>query len=256
MSQTTDPTRGRTNGGSPASGGAKKKTAIGGSRAGSVRNGVPSPPKRRRPALTALAVLLIIGGAALAGLLAVRMDSREPVLVLNAKVSAGEQITAEKLSSTNVSGDGLTVIPADQANQVVDTLYARQTLYPGQLLQPDLLRSAPPLEKDQAQVGVPLTSGKFPPGLRSGDAVRLVRIGDAQTPSQALCQGLVLEVAKSASGGFGSDAKTSVATVVVPQSVADQVVGATGTDELGIALVDRGVGIDEAEITDLSRGGS
>ena len=46
------------------------------------RSNVPAPPRRRRPALTALAVLLIVGGAALAGLLAVRMDSREPVLVV------------------------------------------------------------------------------------------------------------------------------------------------------------------------------
>jgi hypothetical protein len=262
MSQTTDHARGRADGSTPKPGGqnSTQKTTRKATRkttppAGSAhRSGVPSPPKRRRPALTALAVLLIVGGAALAGLLAIRMDSREPVLVVNSKISVGEQITAEKLSSTNVSGDGLTVIPVDQADQVVDTLYARQTLYPGQPLQPELLRTSPPLEDDQAQVGVPLTSGKFPPGLRSGDAVRLVRIGDAQSPSQALCTGLVLEVSKSGSGGFGSDAKSSVATVVVPQSVADQVVGATGTDELGIALIDRGIGVDDADISDLSQG--
>ena len=72
------------------------------------------------------------------------------------------------------------------------TFYARQTIYTGQLLQADLLRTSPPLEVDQAQVGVPLTSGKYPPGLRSGDAVRLVRIGDSQNPSEALATGLVL----------------------------------------------------------------
>ena len=47
-----------------------------------------------------------------------------------------------------------------------------------------------------------------------------------------------------------------MATVVVPQDVADQVVGATGTDELGIALTGRGIGIGEAEITDLTGGGA
>ncbi|MEO7942864.1 MAG: hypothetical protein ABIR34_05630, partial [Marmoricola sp.] len=108
-----------------------------------------------------------------------------------------------------------------------------------------------PLEVQQAQVGIPLTSGKFPPGLRSGDAVRLVRIGDAQAPSQALCTGLVLEVNKSRSGGFGSDATSSVATVIVPQDVADQVVGATGSDQLGIALIGRGISIEDAEINNL-----
>jgi hypothetical protein len=252
MSQTTDQARGRAAGSSLG-----KKTRNKGRSTGSTyRPSVPSPPKRRRPALTALAVLLIVGGAALAGLLAIRLDSRAPVLVVNTKVSVGERITAAMLTSTNVSGDGLNSIPTDQADQIVGKLYARQTIYPGQLLQLDLLRKNPPLEVDQAQVGVPLTSGKFPPGLRSGDAVRLVRIGDAQAPSQALCTGLVLEVAKAASGGFGSDAKSSVATVVVPQGVVDQVVGSTGTDQLGIALIGRGVGVDDAEIVDLSRGKS
>lgn len=247
MSQTTDPARSRAKGSSTT-----KRT---GNRTGSaLGSSVPGPPRRRRPALTALAVLLIVGGAALAGLLAIRMDSREPVLVVDSQVSAGEQITADKLRSTNVSGDGLKAISVDQADQIVNKVYARQTIYPGQLLQPDLLRKDPPLEVDQALVGVPLTSGKFPPGLRSGDAVRLVRIGNAQLPAQALCTGLVLEVSKTGSGGFGSDAKTSVATIIVPQGVADQVLGGTGIDELGLALIGRGVSIDEAEIVDLSGG--
>jgi hypothetical protein len=251
MSQTTDQARGRATGSLSS-----KLTGKAAPKAGSsYRAGLPSPPKRRRPALTALAVLLIVGGAALAGLLAIKMDSRAPVLVVNEKISAGELITEDKLRSANVSGDGLETIPLDQARAVVDKLFARQTIYPGTPLQSELLRETPPLESDQAQVGVPLTSGKFPPGLRSGDAVRLVRIGNAQAPSQALCTGLVLEVSKSSSGGgFGSDARTAVATVIVPQGVVDQVVGATGTDELGIALIGRGVSVDEAEVVDLAGG--
>jgi flagella basal body P-ring formation protein FlgA len=249
MSQTTDQARGR----SAASGSARKPRSARTPRGSSTRTSVPAPPRRRRPALTALAVLLIVGGAALAGLLAVRMDSREPVLVVSQQVSTGQQITADMLESRNVSGDELGAIPADQKSKVL-RYYARQTLYKGQLLQADLLRTSPPLAQDQAQVGVPLTSGKFPPGLRSGDAVRLVRIGDAQNPSLPLSTGLVIEVSKAKSSSFGSDARASVATIVVPQSVVDAVVGATGTDDLGIALIGRGIGIGEAEITDLSGG--
>ena len=243
MSQTTDQARGKASGSSFS----KRKTRS----AGTSFSAPPSPPKRRRPVLTALAVLLIVGGAALAGLLAIRMDSREPVLVVNAQVSTGELITRDMLQTTNVSGDGLQVISADLVKQVAGKLYARQTIYKGQLLQRTLLRKTPPLEVEQAQVGVPLTSGKYPPGLRSGDAVRLVKIGDSQAPSQALCTGYVLEVTQSKSSGFGSDAKSSVATVVVPQDVVDQIVGATGSDQLGIALIGRGVAIDDAEINNL-----
>ena len=57
---------------------------------------------------------------------------------------------------------GSTPSRVDQADQIVDKLYARQTIYPGQLLQTDLLRKSPPLEVDQAQVGVPLDLGEVP----------------------------------------------------------------------------------------------
>ena len=40
----------------------------------------------------------------------------------------------------------------------------------------------------------------------------------------------------------------------MPQGVADQVVGSTGTEQIGIALIGRGVGVDDAEVVDLSRG--
>ena len=197
MSQTTDQARGRSGIGSARR---KTRSSAHASRRSSPRASVPSPPKRRRPALTALAVLLIVGGAALAGLLAVRMDSREPVLVVD---TAGLRRRADHRGHAQVAptspATGSAPSRGDQADQIVGKLYARQTIYPGQLLQTDLLRKNPPLEVDQAQVGVPLTSGKYPPGLRSGDAVRLVRIGDAQRPSQALCTGLVLEVTKAAS---------------------------------------------------------
>ena len=46
------------------------------------------------------------------------------------------------LESRNVSGDDLGAIPADQKSKVLN-YYARQTIYPGQLLQTNLLRTEP-----------------------------------------------------------------------------------------------------------------
>ena len=120
----------------------------------------------------------------------------------------------------------------------------------------DVLRKDPPLEDDQAQVGVPLTSGKYPPDLRSGDAVRLTRIGDASNPSAPLATGLVLKITTSKAGSFGSDSKSSVAEILIPKSVADLVVGATGTDDLGIVIVDRGVALGDEDIEALVPGRS
>src|SRR5918998_1807420 len=80
---------------------------------------LPSPPRQRRPALAALAVLLIVGGAAIAALLAMRVDERTPVLRLAGDVAAGEQITAEHLETTQVAAELDTLIPESQESQVV-----------------------------------------------------------------------------------------------------------------------------------------
>src|SRR5690606_34671333 len=81
----------------------------------------PTPPRRRRPALGILAVLLIVGGAALAGLLALRLDSRVPVVVLAQDVPAGTQITSANLTTTRVAADGLKLIEESQIDQVLGT---------------------------------------------------------------------------------------------------------------------------------------
>lgn len=213
---------------------------------------MPSPPRRRRPALAALAVVLIIGGAALAGLLALRLDSREPVLVLNQDVPVGTRITAEQLSTTEVASDRLKLIPKSSADSVIGT-YARTSLTSGQLLDTTMLTKAEPFGSTQVQVGVPLTAGHVPPGLRSGDEVRIVRIGDGSNPVRPLAVGLVLSVSTpdddNSFGGSGRGGST--ATVLVPARSADGVVDAAGSDVLGMSLIRRGVTIDDANLLSL-----
>jgi hypothetical protein len=212
----------------------------------------PSPPRRRRPALAALAVVLIIGGAALAGLLALRLDSREPVIVLNQDVPVGTKITAEQLSTTEVASDRLKLIPESKVREVLGT-YARTSLTRGQLLDTTMLTTAAPFGSTQVQVGVPLTAGHVPPGLKSGDEVRVVRIGDGSNPVRPLAVGLVLSVStpddEGSFGGSGRNAGT--ATVLVPSRSADGVVDAAGSDVLGMSLIRRGVTIDDANLVPL-----
>jgi hypothetical protein len=212
----------------------------------------PSPPRRRRPALAALAVVLIVGGATLAGLLALRLDSREPVLVLNQDVPVGTKITTDLLSTTEVASDRLMLIPESKVKQVLGT-YARTSLTRGQLLDTSMLTTAAPFGATQVQVGVPLTAGHVPPGLRSGDEVRLMRIGDGSNPVSPLAIGLVLSVSTPDDGGSfgGSGRNSSTATVLVPAKAADGVVDAAGSDVLGMSLIRRGVTVDDANLIPL-----
>ncbi len=68
---------------------------------------LPSPPRQRRPALAALAVLLIVGGAAIAGLLALRADSRVPVLVARHDIAVGARITRDDLAVARIAGENV-----------------------------------------------------------------------------------------------------------------------------------------------------
>ncbi|WP_050760903.1 SAF domain-containing protein [Aeromicrobium marinum] len=210
----------------------------------------PSPPRRRRPALAALAVLLIVGGAALAGLLALRLDSREPVLVLNQDVSAGTEITADLLTTADVASSPLMLVRENQVDQVLGT-YARTGLSEGQLLDTSMLTREEPVSAGDVRVGFTLTPGRVPPDLRSGDEVRLVRLGDGTQPAEALAVGLVLSASSptDGGGGLGGDiASDGFGTVLVAEGASDAVVDAAGRDLLGVTVVRRGVAIDDADL--------
>lgn len=208
----------------------------------------PAPPRRRRPALALLGVLLIVGGATLAGLLALRMDSRDPMLMLNVDVPAGTEITSDMLVETNVSADSDLLISADNSGSVIGT-FARVPLSAGQLLDTSMLVQTSVVGSGQvAQVGVPLVPGRVPSGLRSGDVVRVVRVGDGNNPGQPLAQAIVLSTSMSEGGGGlvgGSDVGSGSASLLIPTSAADAILDAAGNDRIGLALIERGASTED-----------
>lgn len=73
-----------------------------------VGDRLPVPPRQRRPALAALAVVLILGGAALAATLVLSSGQKQEYLLLNKNVAVGEVLTPQHflqqpLSSTQSS---------------------------------------------------------------------------------------------------------------------------------------------------------
>lgn len=211
----------------------------------------PAPPRRRRPAVALLGVLLIVGGAALAGLLALRMDSRDAVVVVNADVPAGTEITRDMLGQTNAAIDSDVVVPVDSLATIVGT-YARVPLSKGQLLDKTMLVRDNPLEGGGiAEVGVPLVDGRVPDGLDSGDLVRVVRVGEGETPGQPLALALVKRPPVETKGGGvlggGGESRSSAATLLVPLEVADAIVDAAGNNRIGMSLVDRGVAVSDTD---------
>jgi hypothetical protein len=208
---------------------------------------LPTNTKRRRPAVAALAALLIVGGALIAGLLAIRMDERQAVIQISQNVGVGEKITREDLAEARVAGDSLTLIPADRANEIIGA-YAKVNLIKGQLLDPGQLTRTTPIAAGKAAVGIVLVDGRIPAaGLRSGDQVELVRIGQGSQSPVLIGTATVLDVPKQSadSAGLGGKSTTSqAATVLVDRELVKVVTDASGNNRIAVALLKSGTSVE------------
>jgi hypothetical protein len=209
---------------------------------------LPTNTKRRRPAIAALAALLIVGGALIAGLLAIRMDERRAVIQVSQSVGVGEQITRADLAETRVAGDSLNLIPAGRANEIIGT-YAKVNLIKGQLLDPGQLTKKSPISAGRASVGIVLVGGRIPAaGLFPGDQVELIRIGQGNQQPVVIGTATVLDVPKttSTSSSLGDRSSTSqTATVLVDRELVKAVTDASGNNRIAVALLKSGTSVEE-----------
>lgn len=199
---------------------------------------LPRPPRRRRAGMVSLSVLLIVGGAAAAGLLALRIDSRTPVVVASAHIAAGQQITADVLSTTPVAGEGLHLIPGSQLNQLVGR-YAATDIPAGRLLDAQMVSTNGLLKQGRAAVGVVLKAGRAPAtGLHTGDLVQVIRAVDG-VPEVLSSNATVSTVSDPGGGTFGTGGGDAVATVVVDAADAPKIAAAVVADQVTIVLLSR-----------------
>jgi hypothetical protein len=203
------------------------------------------PPRQRHPALAALAVLLVVGGALIAGLLAVRMDSRTSVLVAAREIVPGSRITSADLREVSVSASGLSLISADDAAQLADgSWYAAQDIHPGTLLDRNVVTQSAPYGTDKVMVSMSLSAAQAPAStLRGGDLIEVVRTaGDKSSsttaPPQIISQALVMGIASS--GGDSLSNGSTTAILLVPKSVAPAIIDASAAGQAGAALIKRG----------------
>lgn len=205
------------------------------------------PPRQRRPALAALALLLIVGGALGAGLLAVRMDDREPVFAAARDIEPGSLITADDLREVQVASEGLELISADAAAQVLDGgTYAKVAIRENSLVDAKMLTKQAPVGEDRAIVAIPLNPALTPGELAVGDLVEVVRVSGTQEigSEKVLTEALLLSVSESASTDLGGAPQTASANLLVPASAASAVVDASGANLVGLVLLKRGQATD------------
>lgn len=184
---------------------------------------------RRSPRLIALGILLVcLGGLGAASLYT--MNARhEPVLVMAADVRRGEVVDRGDVAVIDVP-DTLTVdrLPASE----LDTLIGHRALtdLPSGAFPLARHVGVDPLPDGQALVGLRLPLGRLPSSdLPLGTAVRVVALGDPQTPAIAA----VTMVAPT----LLDDGTTYALDVRVPDSAADAVARLSAADQLAIVVV-------------------
>lgn len=212
---------------------------------------LPSPPRQRRPAMAALALVLIVGGALIAGLLAIRMDSRVDVLVANGDLAPGTRITETNVRAVPVAYDDLNLIPEEQAELVMGT-FAKGFIEDGTLIDGSMLDKDNPIGGDRAIVSVVLSPALAPEkALETGDLVEVVRAsGSSSTDEGAapLTRGLVLAIHQPKRDELGGGAAGSV-SLLVPSAAAADVIDASSANLAGLALISRGNTTDDVTLS-------
>ncbi|MFH8795759.1 hypothetical protein [Streptomyces sp. NPDC017941] len=234
----------------------QERTGVGGNRSAvpaqaGVGERLPSAPRERKPALAALAVLLILVGALGATVLVLRAGDRIEVLKVEEKISAGESVTRDKVGTVMVNEDsGLHYIKESQFG-ALKKLKAKSSLYPGTVIVGEMFDDKGGLPTGKASVGLALKEGQYPSTLKQGDTVALYRVaangssgsGNDRGGSGGSSSGRTPLVADARVGLVNSKSDATISTgnlsitVLVDSADVAAVTGAASLGEVAVAVV-------------------
>ncbi|MBR7828669.1 hypothetical protein KDK95_20340 [Actinospica sp. MGRD01-02] len=210
----------------------------------------PTAARERKPALAALALLLIAVGVLASVYLQMQAGNRVGVIELTQRVPQGQQITAGEITEVMVAQDG-NVNYVTWAQRDLLSKYTTQTdLVSGTILIGQMLTTAPAADGSTSTIAVTLKAGQYPPTIEAGDTVNAYYVGPAQSTSTSTGSGSssssnndvstllaggvkVVELPQSSGGSLGSAASSSnVFAVTVDKSVVSALLTASAEGDL------------------------
>lgn len=204
--------------------------------AGGGANRLPNS-RERRPALAALAVILILLGAAGSALIAVNSGNREGYVAISAeKIPPGHKLVEKDLSNGDLAGATDALIKWSDRTKYLGQ-YTTGWLYQDQYLTKANVTADPPIPNGGAQVGVVLDAGRAPSdGLAAGDVVQVVRVPSANQDSVGPATLVTAAVVTASAGGVVADKGSTVNTlnvsILVPSGKATAVAAAAASKTL------------------------
>lgn len=162
-----------TRGAQPAQGKQERRPTTPGSRR------PPQVARERRPALAAIALLLIVGGALGAAYLVLQNGHRVAAIEVTQQLGTGQRIPLGALREVDIAvSGGISYVPWAEAGQV-SQFYAATAIPPGTLLTSSMVARVNGLATGKSVVGLALKDGQLPAGLQPGDHVNLYQVSDA-----------------------------------------------------------------------------
>jgi len=197
---------------------------------------MPSRQRERKPALFALAILLVALGAGAAGLLVIRAGAQVQAIEIVQQVNQNSQIPVTAMQEVGIpSGSAISYVPWSQAEQV-SKFFAATTIPAGTLLTQKMVASSNNTAAGLDLVGLLLKAGQVPSNLQPGDKVEAVAVGTAcgTTAGDVLAQqAQVTDV----SGSAGASGSSAVVTVAVQPANAGALTCSAANGNVGLALL-------------------
>ncbi|AZP19643.1 hypothetical protein ACIGMX_41375 [Streptomyces aquilus] len=217
----------------------------------SVGDRLPTPPRERKPALAALAVLLILVGALGATMLVLQAGDRVEVVKVTKEIPAGESVNTSNATSVLVAkDDSINYVEWSQLD-ALKTYKAKSTIYAGTVVIGDMFAKGESLPAGKAAVGVALKEGQYPSDIKAGDTVAVYNVDsrssssssddNSSSSSAASSGGLIVDSAKVNTVAADDDATVSTGnlslTLLVDQSDAAAVAKAASAGAVAVVHV-------------------
>jgi hypothetical protein len=213
----------------------------------SVGDRLPTQPRERKPALAALAVLLILVGALGATMLVLQAGDRIEVVKITEAIPAGGSVNDSNATSVLVAEDSSIHYVEWSQLDGLKKLKALSSIPAGVVAVGEMFGSESGVAEGKATVGLSLKEGQYPSGLKPGDVVAAYRVGSDTASGSG-----------SGSGSSDSDSSSTAgdstlivdkATVTyVPTTKSDELVSSTN---LAVTLT-----VDSTKAADLAQAAS
>ncbi len=207
---------------------------------------LPVAPRERKPALAALAVLLILGGALTSAYLVMASGQRVSAIMITQPVAAGQQIPAGAMRQVQIGDTGIPYINWSHRAEVARN-YALVPLSPDTLLTNSMVSRNSAAHRGRLVVGLALKPGQLPAtrDLAVNRHVSLYAVGGGNNnsgprPGTVLStDAIIVNINQPGGGSRIRDDQTTLDVAVPPGEVA-QLTQAASAGAVAVALIPDG----------------